>query len=438
MNGNDDTRANPTPDSNPTEVLGAQPETHPTQVLGSQPETQPQADPSTAAGSYGPAASYGPPAGTYGPPAAGYGAAGAGYGSYGPSGSYNPPGGYGPSGSPYPPAGAPQSPWSGRRLTRSRSDRMVGGVLGGLAQYWNTDPVLLRILTVVLTLFSGGALIIAYVIALIVIPEEAPMGSSPFPATDADQVGYASGGTPPYAGYSPMPPAPRDRSYLGWLVVSAAVLAAGVLALIGALTPVSVRMWGVAGGVVLAILGVGLLIGARYGRARWLVIPAIPLAFMSFATVAAGQWAEDNPNWDRWSDPANGIVVGDQTWTVQPDDVGGAPLVYRLTAGEAELDLTELTALGGAEPGRPAQRVEIEAGVALGQLQVIMPADMALDLDATVDAGEIRVPGREPVDGTDLSVETYIQASTGENPAYIVTLDAAVGAGNLEVLREAA
>jgi phage shock protein PspC (stress-responsive transcriptional regulator) len=318
---------------------------------------------------------------------------------------------------------------------------MVGGVLGGLAQYWNTDPVLLRILTVVLTLFTGGALIIGYIIALIVIPEEAPMGTSPFPpATDAEQVGYASGGTPSYAGYSPTggTPGPRDRSYLGWLVVSAAVLAGGVLALIGVLAPVSVRMWGVAGGVVLAILGIGLLIGARYGRARWLVIPAIPLAFMSFATVAAGQWAEDNPNWDRWTSTTDGVVVGDQAWTVGPEDVGGAPLQYRLTAGDAVLDLTKLTALGGAEPGRPGQRLEIDAGVALGQLRVIVPADMALDLDATVDAGELRVPGRDPVNGTGLTLETYLQASTGENPAYIVSLDAAVGAGNLEVRREAA
>ena len=46
---------------------------------------------------------------------------------------------------------------------------------GGLARYWNTDPTLLRILTVVLTLATGGAFLIGYLIAWIAIPDE-PMG----------------------------------------------------------------------------------------------------------------------------------------------------------------------------------------------------------------------------------------------------------------------
>ena len=46
---------------------------------------------------------------------------------------------------------------------------------------------------------------------------------------------------------------------------------------------------GVTLGIMLAILGVGLLVGTRYGRARWLLWLAIPLAFITFGTVTAQQ-----------------------------------------------------------------------------------------------------------------------------------------------------
>ena len=89
-------------------------------------------------------------------------------------------------------------------------------------------------------------------------------------------------------------------------MLSAAILAAGVLALIGFLVPASVGIWGVILGITLAILGVGLLIGTRYGRARWLLWLAIPLAFITFATVSASNFVADNPNWDRWTATADG------------------------------------------------------------------------------------------------------------------------------------
>jgi hypothetical protein len=83
---------------------------------------------------------------------------------------------------------------------------------------------------------------------------------APSPATtygSPGQVGYASGGNPGYADYQAqyIPPAPRERSYLGWLVLSAAILAAGALGLTGFLVPASVGLWGVILGVTLAIMG---------------------------------------------------------------------------------------------------------------------------------------------------------------------------------------
>ncbi len=58
-----------------------------------------------------------------------------------------------------------------KKLYRSRTDRKIGGVCGGLAQYFNIDPTLVRLLFVLGVIFVGGGLL-AYLIMLIVVPEE--------------------------------------------------------------------------------------------------------------------------------------------------------------------------------------------------------------------------------------------------------------------------
>lgn len=57
-----------------------------------------------------------------------------------------------------------------KRLYRSGTDRLVGGVLGGLAEYLNVDPTIIRILYVLLLFASFGFMILAYLIAWILIP----------------------------------------------------------------------------------------------------------------------------------------------------------------------------------------------------------------------------------------------------------------------------
>jgi phage shock protein PspC (stress-responsive transcriptional regulator) len=63
-----------------------------------------------------------------------------------------------------------------RRLYRSRTDRKLGGVCGGLAQYFNTDATLIRVLFVALALLGGPGLVI-YLVLWIVVPEE-PLGAA--------------------------------------------------------------------------------------------------------------------------------------------------------------------------------------------------------------------------------------------------------------------
>ncbi len=58
------------------------------------------------------------------------------------------------------------------RLYRSRTDRVLLGVCGGLAKYLNIDPVIVRVIAVLL-FFSGGLGLLAYIILAIVVPLEA-------------------------------------------------------------------------------------------------------------------------------------------------------------------------------------------------------------------------------------------------------------------------
>jgi len=59
-----------------------------------------------------------------------------------------------------------------KRLYRPRTERLIGGVCSGIGHYFDTDPNLIRIIWVVLTLLSVGIGVIAYIVAWIIIPEE--------------------------------------------------------------------------------------------------------------------------------------------------------------------------------------------------------------------------------------------------------------------------
>jgi phage shock protein C len=58
------------------------------------------------------------------------------------------------------------------RLYRSRDDRMLAGVAGGLAEYWDADPSLIRIVWALLMIFTGGIALVAYIVMAIVVPED--------------------------------------------------------------------------------------------------------------------------------------------------------------------------------------------------------------------------------------------------------------------------
>ena len=59
----------------------------------------------------------------------------------------------------------------GKRLYRSKKDRMICGVCGGIANYFNIDPTLVRLAGVLIAMGAGSG-ILAYIIAAIIIPDE--------------------------------------------------------------------------------------------------------------------------------------------------------------------------------------------------------------------------------------------------------------------------
>ena len=58
-----------------------------------------------------------------------------------------------------------------KKLYKSRSQRMIAGVCGGIGEYFSIDPTLVRLGFVALSAIFGGG-IIAYIVAAIIIPEE--------------------------------------------------------------------------------------------------------------------------------------------------------------------------------------------------------------------------------------------------------------------------
>ena len=60
---------------------------------------------------------------------------------------------------------------SAKKLYRSTKDKMIGGVAGGLGEYFNVDTTLIRLLFVLVCLL-GGSGILAYIILWIIVPEK--------------------------------------------------------------------------------------------------------------------------------------------------------------------------------------------------------------------------------------------------------------------------
>lgn len=105
-----------------------------------------------------------------------------------------------------------------RKLYRSRSDKMLGGVCGGLASYAGIDPIIVRLFFIIFTL-AGGAGVLIYFILWILLPEE---GES----SEWNEKNYSSrvGSMRDDFIEATRKPDPRAVRYIGGAIVTAGVL----------------------------------------------------------------------------------------------------------------------------------------------------------------------------------------------------------------------
>jgi len=392
-------------------------------------------------------------------------------------------------------------PPAGRRLHRSRGNRVVAGVAGGLGEATGVDPVIFRVLAVVLTLFGGvGVLLyavgwlflpesdtgesvadralgrrgegndrtgtVALAIGLVVVAaigigavlgnatatllvllsigglwlllrrdESAPAwgapvaGSAPWtsapsgtPGQPGAPVGPSAPGGPgaptgPYATFGPTPPPPPPRqrrapSVLGPLTWSLVLIGLGVLTLAD-LSGADVA-FAAYPALALAIVGLGLLVGTRYGRSRGL----IALGVVAAGALGIGTIADVGQPFDRRLSNYNVILT----------DVGQLRPSYDFGFGRARLDM--------AAVNFQERTVSTTIDMRGGELVIIVPPDVDVVTDIDVRVGELRVFGRSR-DGDGLRSQIRDNGPDGPGGGQL-DLRVDHGLGRVEVRREAA
>ncbi len=72
-----------------------------------------------------------------------------------------------------------------KKLTRSTTDKWVAGVCGGMAQYFDMDPILVRIIFILLGFWGPGLLV--YIVMWLVVPEDTEGAEAPAADEPADE-----------------------------------------------------------------------------------------------------------------------------------------------------------------------------------------------------------------------------------------------------------
>lgn len=169
---------------------------------------------------------------------------------------------------------------SEKTLYRTRDDRMLGGVCAGIAEYFEIDPTVVRLLAVLAALLSAGGAIIAYLVMWVAVPEQPGVPReegyvmsqdqpSAQPAELAEQPVAPAAPVPtptpyvapPVPSQPPRPPSERSR---GSIWVGLVLVFVGVVLLVQMFVP-WVRLWQF-WPVVLIIWGVVLVFRRRGGE----------------------------------------------------------------------------------------------------------------------------------------------------------------------------
>lgn len=295
-----------------------------------------------------------------------------------------------------PPPSQPPAPPARPALRRSRDEKMVHGVAGGLAEYSGIDPLLWRVGFVALTL-AGGTGILVYLLLCIVMPAGPRR-------TAGNAVAVAESG----------PPAPAEpRSPVARLTLAGALIAVGVLVLVTRLSD-----WepGPRPFLAVALLAVGLgLVAAAFvpGRtSRGGLIALGVVLSLALALASSVPWP-------------TGAGVGDRDY--RPAGVAEVRDRYELGAGDMTVDLSRVDVSDLDEP----LRIEIDHGV--GDLDVVLPrdADVRLELDNGVGSTQV-LDGGSSDGGYFPGTGSGSWVDDGE-PELVLTVDH--GVGDTEVSR---
>jgi hypothetical protein len=202
----------------------------------------------------------------------------------------------------------------------------------------------------------------------------------------------------------------RPSSVLGQVVLGALLLAAAGLWALAAADVVEPDVSDVLGLGILGI-GVGLVVGAWFGRARWLIAPGL-LLVAALSVAGAVDVPLEGGFGERRFEPLALAELRDE---------------YRLVAGEMVLDLRSLDL--------PAERVVVEASIGAGSLVVVLPPDATAVVDAEIGAGELSLPG-DLDDGHRGGVGVDQRVTLpGDEGAGTLVLDLEVGLGEVQVSR---
>jgi phage shock protein PspC (stress-responsive transcriptional regulator) len=289
-----------------------------------------------------------------------------------------------------------------RRLERSRSDRMLAGVSGGLARYFEIHPAVVRVAFVVLTVL-GGAGVLLYAAAALIMPDEGK----------EDSIATA---------------AIRDRRERPWPLIGL-----GLLAVAGAVLLSRADLWPDGDAWVLFLIAGGMIL--------WIVRPR-----GNTATAAAGPVERAAQDSRRMRSALRGFGIflaslvvlvllavaallavfdvhvgrgiGDNSYTVTSTQELRRD--YRLGIGSLDLDLSRLHL--------PVGETHIDTSVDIGDLHVIVPQGIALRAHGDAQAGYVSLLG-DTDDGRNADVDVK------EAGRRVLVLDADVGAGSIRVDR---
>jgi phage shock protein PspC (stress-responsive transcriptional regulator) len=293
---------------------------------------------------------------------------------------------------PTPPAPPPEHE-PVRRIQRSRRNRWILGVSGGLAEYFGLHPAIYRVLFVALA-FAGGTGIFLYLALALVMPDE-----------NAED--------------SVLAETLRRHRNRPWLVIGLALLALLLLSTLGEGPGDQVGAF-----LLLLVVGGAIFLWSRASRrdgrraaatghrsVAWRVgtLAAVVTAIAVLAGGAIAAVEAKGGIGDRVERPRTAADLDDE---------------YRVGAGQLELDLSQLEL--------PDGETRVEASVGFGELDVVLPPGVAVDVTGEVQWGETDVLGRAE-DGRH-SRERFVDPGFGDADRRLV-VDAHVRGGELTVRR---